>query len=177
MKRLLFTLTICLFCASLSAQNGLFFSADHLSSSMINAIAQDARGMLWVGTAHGLDRFDGYSFVNHSMLNPADPRPTDVSSLLSTSDGHFWVGTSRGLFMYDETSDAYLPIAFPDSLQPRVGSLLQLRDGRLLAGTAGYGLYIIDATAMQALPTAGWAPSDDNSYFNNLFQSSTGKLW
>lgn len=177
MKRLLFTLTICLFCASLSAQNGLFFSADHLSSSMINAIAQDARGMLWVGTAHGLDRFDGYSFVNHSMLNPSDPRPTDVSSLLSTSDGHFWVGTSRGLFMYDEASDAYLPIAFPDSLQPRVGSLLQLSDGRLLAGTAGYGLYIIDATSMQALPTAGWAPSDDNSYFNNLFQSSTGKLW
>ena len=34
---------------------------DGLSEEKINAVLQDTRGFIWVGTLDGLDRFDGYT--------------------------------------------------------------------------------------------------------------------
>src|SRR5262245_17594487 len=33
-----------------------------LSSSLVQAILQDSRGFIWLGTKKGLDRYDGYTF-------------------------------------------------------------------------------------------------------------------
>ena len=143
---------------------------------MVTTIEQDADGLLWVGTEHGLNRFDGYHFTSRTTLTD-DFRAIDVSSLLSTKDGRLWVGTSRGLFLHDKATGAYHPVVFPNNWEPRISSLLQLTDGRLLAGTAGYGLYEIDADHLQATLLDGYAPEDDNSYFNHLFQASDGCIW
>src|SRR5215216_2625082 len=37
---------------------------DGLPSSYVTGVAQDANGYLWVGTAAGLVRFDGYRFTD-----------------------------------------------------------------------------------------------------------------
>ena len=65
--------------ASLSAvvrpQSDLHFeriSVEHgLSQSTVNAIIQDHRGYMWFGTLNGLNRFDGYTFIDYRH-NPND---------------------------------------------------------------------------------------------------------
>ena len=37
---------------------------DGLSQSSVRAIAQDRTGFLWFATESGLDRYDGFDFVN-----------------------------------------------------------------------------------------------------------------
>lgn len=177
MKRLIFALLITLSCTLSFAQEGLFFSASKLSSSLITVIEQDARGLLWIGTEHGLNRFDGYHFHNYTSLNPDDQRPCFVVSLLTDSKGQLWVGTARGLLRYDESTDAFLPVSFPGQIEPRVSALLEADDGRLLAGTSGYGLYVISSDEMAATPLFGMAPENDDHYFNLLYQSKDKAIW
>ena len=35
---------------------------DGLSNSQVNYVYRDSRGFVWMGTAYGLNRYDGYRF-------------------------------------------------------------------------------------------------------------------
>jgi len=146
---------------------------------MITTIDQDANGLLWIGTEHGLNRFDGYNFVYRTTLaeEANETRPTEVASLLSDSEQRLWVGTARSMLLYDKGTAKFRAVRFPDGVEPRVASLLQLRDGTLLAATAGYGLYAVDPASMQATKVDGYGEEGDNDYFNNLYQASDGCVW
>jgi ligand-binding sensor domain-containing protein len=44
-----------------------YYNSSHgLASSEIIALAKDSEGFLWIGTAAGLSRYDGYEFQNYS---------------------------------------------------------------------------------------------------------------
>jgi hypothetical protein len=43
----------------------VYTAADGLAGNEINAILQDSRGFLWIGTDSGLSRFDGTRFVSY----------------------------------------------------------------------------------------------------------------
>ena len=38
---------------------------DGLSNSQVNCVFRDGRGYLWMGTAYGLNRYDGYRVKNY----------------------------------------------------------------------------------------------------------------
>lgn len=171
---------LCLFATCTSkatAQDTRFYGANMLSSSMIKAIAQDKHGFLWIGTEHGLDRYDGYHFVHYTQLDATKTWATEVNSLYVDRGGHLWVGTARGLFAYDSADDAFQNVAFPDSLTPRVSQLAELANGTLVAGTMGYGLYAIDTLSMAASLLNDYAPADDRSYYSHLLAKADGSLW
>ena len=178
MRRIVLLLLSLLTCLIGMAQNYRFYAADQLSSSLITDIAQDANGLIWIGTEHGLNRFDGYKFIYRtSLTHEEDNHSTIVTSLLSDKEQRLWVGTARGLLLFNRATSRFTAVQFPGGNQPRVSSLLQLADGTLLAGTSGYGLYKIDPEAMQANILFDYAPQEENSYFNHTFQSSDGCFW
>ena len=99
-------------------------------------------GYIWIGTEFGLNRFDGYRFTPY-LNNPLDSTSlcfNNVVSLLCDKEGRLWVGTSQGLQRYDPATDRFVNYHFPDSLQPRASTIVQLHDGRLMVGTSGYGV-------------------------------------
>ena len=82
------------------AADSLFFSTlsirDGLPTNIISAITQDRNDFIWVGTANGLVRYDGYHFITFKKGEPHSLPANEISSLLMDGD-YIWVGTWKGL--------------------------------------------------------------------------------
>ena len=48
--------------SSMAAQIKYYLPGDGLSAKQVTAVAADGRGVLWIATSHGLNRFDGHAF-------------------------------------------------------------------------------------------------------------------
>lgn len=124
---------------------------DGLSQNTIHALLQDHRGYLWIGTANGLNRYDGYTFTRFKN-DPNDPNSLSFNSVISLYEdtgGYLWIGTwGGGLNRYDPTTGKFTRY-LPDSKNPAslsnsvVTSIVQDKKGRLWVGTLG-GLELMD---------------------------------
>jgi ligand-binding sensor domain-containing protein/signal transduction histidine kinase len=79
---------------------------DGLSQSSVYAIFKDSKGFLWLGTAEGLNRFDGFKFTVYKV-NPDEPGAISdswITCIYEDSNQNLWIGTHDGglnLFNYD----------------------------------------------------------------------------
>jgi signal transduction histidine kinase/ligand-binding sensor domain-containing protein len=111
-------------------------SREGLSSSDIQAIAEDRDGSLWIGTGGGgLQRFKEGRF---STLTKADGLPSDnIGSLYVDTDGVLWAGTTGGLVRMDNGKITRWGRS-EGLLNDRVGYILEDSMGCLwLGSTAG----------------------------------------
>ena len=69
---------------------------DGLPSNLINDIIQDDRGYIWFGTANGLCRYDGYSFVNYQTVGCGNGKTNGhVGTFhLDHDNGLLWIRTA-----------------------------------------------------------------------------------
>lgn len=74
-----------------------------LGSAKIRAIAQDHQGFLWIGSEHGLFRYDGYDFkeFRHDSTDKNSIAEDKIYTLFTASDGRLWIGTKSTLSVYD----------------------------------------------------------------------------
>lgn len=84
-----------------------------LSNLNVNCTMQDSRGLLWIGTNIGLNRFDGTRFHTYFATSEADrhsmPSNT-VTALAEDKNGCLWVGTNNGLCTFDPQYDCFSSI-------------------------------------------------------------------
>lgn len=94
----------------------IHLSARHNISPLATAIAQDRDGFLWLGTQHGLYRFDGDN-VQLYRAAPDDSASLSadwVSALLVAGDGRLWIGTRYGgLNLYDPVTQRFSRVPLP----------------------------------------------------------------
>lgn len=111
---------------------------DGLASEDIRAIAQTPDGVMWIGSAKGLDRMraDG-----GGLEHVATVAGTAVNALYVSGDGRLWVGGDAGLFVVGDDGNA-LPQPFADGGTARVRSL-QGGPAELRIAT-GRGLFRLD---------------------------------
>ncbi|GAA0890458.1 two-component regulator propeller domain-containing protein [Fulvivirga kasyanovii] len=87
-----------------------FNSESGLSSSKSTCFAQTPDGYLWIGTADGLNRFDGHSF-NTFRNDPDDSLSLSdnyISTLFVDHEGKLWIGTqNNGLSVYDAKTGTF----------------------------------------------------------------------
>ena len=160
------------------ADTGKLYTSDKLSSSLLTSVCQDSYGYIWVGTEYGLNKFDGYSFTLYhttqgdttSIVN------NNISTLYSSSDGSLWVGMSKGLCRYDYHNNNFVRYAFPEGLRPRVNAIAE-RNGDLLIGTAGYGLFSIRKGTSEITCEKGFRRGNREDYCSRLFCDAKGRLW
>jgi PAS domain S-box-containing protein len=60
-------------------------------------LAQDSDGYLWIGTDHGLYRYDGDQFSRWNPPAGTHLPGSTIISLLADRDGSLWIGTQAGL--------------------------------------------------------------------------------
>ena len=56
-----------------------FTEKDGLSDNRVQAIVRDGQGFVWVGTANGLNRYDGYGFRQY-LPDPTHPDRSPCAS-------------------------------------------------------------------------------------------------
>jgi ligand-binding sensor domain-containing protein/DNA-binding CsgD family transcriptional regulator len=161
-----------------------------LSQSTITTIFQDRMGFLWVGTADGLNRYDGYEFVvfRHDERNAHSLSDSSITSILEDSRGRLWIGTRNGLNRL--ASDRRSFIRFlpnprdPESLSDaRIKAIYEDRSGHLWIGTAN-GLNRLaerDRSGSPAFLRLGYQPTpaaaQDLLEVGDLLEDRDGHLW
>src|ERR1700744_1489105 len=80
-----------------------------LSNSTIEAICQDNRGFMWIGTRDGLNRYDGHTLIVFRN-DPADSSSLSDSytrCIYEDRNHGFWVGTVNGLNLFDPAHGSF----------------------------------------------------------------------
>lgn len=73
-----------------------FQQQDGLPHPVVTSLTEDRKGFLWLGTAGGLVRFDGYQFK--SFVIP-DTKNQAVSALVTDDAGMVWLALNSGLLL------------------------------------------------------------------------------
>lgn len=114
---------------------------DGLSQGTILSMYQDDTGFLWLGTEDGLNRFDGYEFVNFSENSALHGRY--IQAIIKNKQGDLWVGTSDALNLLpkgQESFESFTQLNSPAFKNNNVQSLLVDSKNTLWIGTES-GLY------------------------------------
>jgi len=127
-----------------------FTVEDGLSQATVECIFQDSRGYLWFCTHEGVDRFDGYEFINlsHDPQDPNSIRANVVYAVGEDPNGNLWFGTQSGLDRFNPNNGEMLHVplgAGEESTNENVAvtSILADRDGNMWMGTHE-GIFRID---------------------------------
>jgi len=150
-------------------------------------IGRDRQGFLWMGTSHGLYRYDGYGLNNyvHDDKNPGSLSDDTILTVFNDRSGTLWIGTSGGgLEKFDPVRDSFVhyrhnPNRGGSLSGDIVRTILQDHDGLLWVATSG-GLDRLDPATGEFVHyrhdrnTPGTLSS---SSINRLFEDREHNLW
>lgn len=112
-------------------------SPAQLSANQINVMYEDQEGLLWLGTANGLNRLNPET-EELKIFGPDDGLPNHfINGMLSEGDSVLWISTDNGLCRFSLTSYHCTNFTTQDGLTSnefnRI-SFYQSRDGRMYFG-------------------------------------------
>lgn len=131
-----------------------FIHYSYLNGIEINSLAGDDQGLLWIGSLKGLYVYnaqtDSFSVFTHDNRNLQSFSSNGVRCIYIDKQGIYWFGTYQGgICKYDKNLNLFnltLNSSFQEN-RPRIASITALaenKNGRVLVGTNGNGLYEYD---------------------------------
>ncbi len=137
-----------------------------LSSRDVKDVYQDHRGVFWIATANGLNRYDGRQIIIYSNLEGSTVRlpSSDIRSVAEDKAHNLLLCTDAGLVALDPSRRrliSVLPLGFPDSVAQQTNCMMErLPDGRLflLFGSVVYSYNQGKLSVWFRLPE-GYAPT------------------
>ncbi|WP_316812285.1 two-component regulator propeller domain-containing protein [Pedobacter heparinus] len=105
---------VMLFFAVLSCKGQSYYfkhyQADNgLAHNSVTSIIQDKKGLIWIGTRGGLNRFDGYTFKTYKNKKDkfGNVGNNIVTAIVEDKNGMLWLGTGKGVFRYDPYQEEF----------------------------------------------------------------------
>ena len=154
-----------------------------ISNGYVTAIHQDQMGMLWFGTASGLNRYDGYTFRWFLPNDTSDNHLVHqtIWALEEDQEGNLWIGTNDGLSRFHLETETFhsfrhRPI-FDRSLSHNVvESIATDPMGQIWIGTAN-GLNVLRNGQADFDRYFYSPPPAPPRLVKKVFQDSVGDLW
>ncbi len=177
MQRLI-TFFICFFIfisGAYSQQSEVFRHLNHkqgLSHNRVTCILQDNRGLIWVGTEDGLNRYNGYKVdvYKHAPSDSSSVSSSSIRCLFQDGKGTLWIGTDDGLNYFDLSTEKFHSYKHNDTKNSissnQITCIEQDEHGNLLIGTAGGGINLFN-TSTSTWTTFTNSISNNNSVCSN----------
>ncbi len=107
-------ITVLLWSLTLNSQNYKveYLSSDQgLSRNLVQDIFKDSKGFIWIATAKGLDRYDGYDFIHYGSSQRDHYIPADfINCVREDLNGIYWIATETGLYYYSFTTGEIISV-------------------------------------------------------------------
>ncbi|PRY53599.1 two component regulator with propeller domain [Arcticibacter pallidicorallinus] len=80
-----------------------------LSQNTVLCLLEDKDGVIWMGTADGLNKFDGYDFTHykHQFRHAGGISNNQINALYEAKNGDIWVGTADGLNVFNKRTEKF----------------------------------------------------------------------
>ncbi len=126
---------------------------------------------MWVGTANGLNRYDGYAVTAYYQSNQPGLCSNDITGIFCDSRNRIWAGSAQGVTMVDEQRKFH-KIIFADSVQTnyRCAEIIETKSQGVILFT-NKGHYYLNEKDNRWLPLP-WSTArefrsrgQDNSHF------------
>ena len=148
LKALIISLFTLLLPLCIKAQIGTLFNyTKNLSSSFVQQVYQDRQGFIWVSTANGLNRYDGYTFQTYTADNglPID----NITCVIQDKNNLIYVGTSSGLYV--KLKDKFVCVTNKDTgeeLSAYINCFCFSPDGNIVFSTSGRKISLMALTSL-----------------------------
>ncbi|MEH6577358.1 MAG: two-component regulator propeller domain-containing protein [Amphritea sp.] len=167
---------------------------DFISSDFTTQVFEDSKGIIWIGTSHGLNRYDKTSnSVRVYLKDPDNPAqsvagntfPHSSSTIIEDRDGLLWFGTENGLSSYDRTTEKFSNYYHdPDNNNSLPGDIIMAvfedSQGDIWIGTKHNGLARIDKSNNQITRYKNIPGNPRSLPANNIsaiVEDDSGVLW
>ena len=175
-----------------------------LASNVVSSLYRDDRGFMWVGTANGLQRFDGIKFIQFSTRkHGSDELPhTTISQILPAGDGQMILAmpSAREFGLFNPSAYTYkkIEVVTNTELPPRAEfRLWRTAEGDIYCTVSRYGLMKYDSKRNQFVGGVyfpfpkGWLPNLGGIYEDVskkqiwfatdsgicIYDKPTGQMW
>lgn len=175
---------ITIFCQAQSVEEHYYFKnlsiRNGLSQNTVNAILQDRKGFMWLGTKDGLNRYDGLSFrkFKHDAANPRSIGNCFITSLYEDFNGNIWVGTDAGVYIYYPEKEAFEEFDCQSLEKTRIERSVSMiagdKQGRVWIAVEAQGMFCYD-TRQKLL--RNYPLSEISSNIKCFTFDSGGTLW
>lgn len=183
-----------------------FTTREGLSSNVVNTIIQDRRGYLWLGTNHGLTRFDGHQFANFYVEEDGERRIEGITHISEDTVNNVLLmsGKDYRLLCFDLTKMQFVNaegMEYPSTRDNEATEMayigrarevgiqrgnitgrrhdlhyVRFDDGRELFTTIDNGFYIYDG-ALFHFRSADADPLIESDYINDVCLDRSGSVW
>ncbi|MBO9619693.1 MAG: histidine kinase, partial [Niabella sp.] len=140
-----------------------------LSQSQVTSITQDIRNYLWIGTAAGLNRFDGVHFTTFSKKDGINSN--SITALYCSHKGDIWIGTTKGLSKYD--GYRFENLQTPEENQfVSFDAIAEDASGNIYAYSSWQGIFIVKGGKVMRMNTP-----EKNKTPTCIYSNSKNQLW
>ena len=152
---------------------------DGLIQGTVEALFQDSKGYVWIGTNDGLCRYNGYQFKIYRIEeNGKSINNNYILDIKEDEEGNIWVATADGLSKIGCNGQSivnYLDKNDNGNLSnANVNSILITKDNKILAATAdGLNIYNQEKDSFEEI----YRSELSNTYIESITEDGEGNIW
>lgn len=173
MKNLFLTVFIFLYGLSLFATDGYFFRnltvEQGLTSNTINCIHKDNKNFIWLGTANGLNRFDGTAILSFEEF-----KDKSIISIIEPDTTNLYILSERELYKYNRLTRKNIRLSFINDDIPFFKKLALDKNNNIYI-VSNKGLYLLEKNSLTASPVRN--SSLEKKVITDIYIDNKNNCW
>ncbi len=164
-----------------------FTVEEGLSQNSVYSLLQDSRGVIWIGTQSGINKFNGYEIIPHQLFEEQSLFTSRgaVYDIIEDREGNIWYSSTETLSRLDVHSESSqnLRTLLKKNTDKSFGNILgvyQDSNGNIWFGSFGQGLFKVSKDFSEIKNFSNDPESTNDSsldFIRNFYEDDQKNLW